>query len=123
MKALIVTPMLALPLMLLASVAFGADPLVVDATAEKQGATWRFDVTLQHPDEGWNHYADGWEIQDADGNRLGYRILHHPHVDEQPFTRSLTGVKIPEGMKEVFIRPHCSTDGWAHKATPLELPQ
>ena len=44
-----------------------------------------------HPDTGWDDYADGWRVLDMDGNELGMRVLHHPHVDEQPFTRSLSG--------------------------------
>ena len=31
-----------------------------------------------------------------DGKVLGYRKLHHPHENEQPFTRSLSGVEIPD---------------------------
>jgi len=81
-------------------------PQVVAAKAEKTGATWRFDVTLRHADTGWQHYADGWRVLDPAGNVLGYRKLLHPHVDEQPFTRALGGVRIPAGVTRVLIRPH-----------------
>ncbi len=79
-------------------------------------------VTLAHPDTGWEHYADGWEVRDSQGNRLGLRVLHHPHVEEQPFTRSLSNVVIPAGTKAVFIVPRCSVDGWAKTATRVDLP-
>ncbi len=82
---------------------------------------WRLDVTLEHPDTGWDHYADGWEILDAGGNRLGYRELVHPHVNEQPFTRSLGNVMLPDGTREVFIRARCSVDGWASEMFRVEL--
>lgn len=37
-----------------------ADPAVLEAaTATRSGDTWRFDVTLRHPDTGWDHYTDG----------------------------------------------------------------
>ena len=104
-----------------ASAAAADHPQVRDATAEQRGAAWRISVTLAHPDTGWDHYADGWEILDAQGNRLGYRKLHHPHVNEQPFTRSLSNVEIPDDTRRVFIRPHCSVDGWAPTATPLDI--
>ena len=41
---------------------------------------------------------------DADGQRLGFRELVHPHVTEQPFTRTLSGVEIPAASDHVVIR-------------------
>ena len=90
-----------------------ADPVSIDrVVATATGDTWRFDVTLSHPDTGWDHYADGWRVLDMDGNELGMRVLYHPHVEEQPFTRSLSGVVIPAGLSEVQIEARCSVDGW-----------
>jgi hypothetical protein len=91
--------------------AWADSPEVVAVTADKSGTTWRFDVTLKHADEGWDHYADGWGIYLADGTELGYRVLAHPHVNEQPFTRSLGGVKIPDGTTSVIIRPQDKVHG------------
>ncbi len=71
----------------------------------------RFDVTLTHPDTGWDHYADGWRVEDADGVILGTRVLGHPHVNEQPFTRSFTiDGPLPD---VVFVRSRCIVDGWS----------
>ena len=81
-------------------------PMVTAVIATQTDGTWRFDVSLRHADTGWEHYADGWGVYTKDGTELGYRILAHPHVNEQPFTRSLSGVAIPKGMTEVFILPH-----------------
>ena len=90
-----------------------ADPAeVVGVEAVEVDGTWRFAVTLRHPDTGWDHYADGWDIVDAEGEVLGERPLAHPHVEEQPFTRSTSGVVIPDGTVEVFIRTRCNVDGW-----------
>jgi len=81
--------------------ASGADADVIAAKAVlQQAGAFRFDVTIAHPDSGWEHYADAFEILDGDGNVLGTRTLAHPHVDEQPFTRSLLGVVIPQGAGE-----------------------
>ncbi len=90
-----------------------ADPVTIVAVeATPSGDSWRFDVTLEHPDTGWDHYADGWEVLAEDGTSLGLRVLHHPHENEQPFTRSLSGVVIPEGASRVQIRARCNVDGW-----------
>ena len=75
-------------------------------------AAWRFEVTVQHPDTGWDHYADRWDVLAPDGRVLGTRVLLHPHEHEQPFTRSLGGVFIPDDIKEVTIRARCSVDGY-----------
>lgn len=100
-----------------------ADEAKVEAVkATQSGAGWRFDVTLSHPDSGWDHYADGWRVLDTNGNELGLRVLAHPHVHEQPFTRSLSGVVIPAGTTEVFIQTRCVIDGWGskHVLVPLD---
>ncbi len=112
---------LALALICAPSMSFAADPEVVDVVLEKTGMTWRMDVTLRHPDTGWDHFADGWEVLDAQGNRLGYRKLMHPHVDEQPFTRSLSSLVVPDGTREVFLRVHCSQKGWSEERVRVEL--
>lgn len=94
------------------TLALADPPVIEEVTAAQNGQSWRFNVTIRHPDTGWDHYADGWEIRGPDGALLGERPLAHPHVDEQPFTRSLGNVVIPEGITEVTIRARCSRDGW-----------
>lgn len=81
-----------------------------------------FSVTLRHQDEGWDHYADRWEVLDESGNIIATRVLAHPHVNEQPFTRSLQGVKIPAGIKRVWIRAHDSVHGYGSQQAELVLP-
>ena len=110
-----------LALLLAAAPAF-ADPPVIEAIeARASGAGWTFDVTLSHPDTGWDHYADGWRIETPDGDVLGTRDLLHPHVDEQPFTRSLYGVRLPEGLTELAIRARCNVDGWSAETVLFSL--
>jgi hypothetical protein len=90
-----------------------ADPAVVlDAKSSPSGGTWSFSVTLSHPETGWEDYADGWRVVLSDGTILGTRELLHPHADEQPFTRSLSGVIVPPGAKKVFIEARTNVDGW-----------
>jgi len=87
------------------------DVEIVEAAAKRSGKTWSFTVTLRHADEGWDHYADLWQVYAPDGMLLGERVLHHPHVDEQPFTRSLRGVVIPDGVSRVIIRARDTVHG------------
>ncbi|MEM8663234.1 MAG: hypothetical protein AAGF49_03820 [Pseudomonadota bacterium] len=82
----------------------------VDARQASDG-TWRFDVTVRHADTGWDHYANAFTIEMMDGTPLGTRTLHHPHVEEQPFTRSLSGVAIPDGVDKVLVRAVDSVHG------------
>lgn len=106
---------------LTATPALSEAPVIVDIQTVQSGMGWRFDVTLSHPDTGWDHFADGWEVLDEAGNRLGYRQLHHPHVEEQPFTRSLSSVMIPDGVRKVYIRARCSRDLWSDVRIAVEL--
>lgn len=82
-----------------------------------------FDVTVEHADEGWDHYADAWEVVAPNGDVLGVRTLFHPHVDEQPFTRSLGGVYIPPGVTEVTIRARDSVHGFGGLELTIQLPR
>ena len=97
-----------------------ADVVGVKASAGKDG-TWSFSVTVRHDDEGWDHYADRWEVLGPDGEVLATRVLYHPHVEEQPFTRSLGGVKIPKGVKEVVIRAHDLVHGYGGEEAMVTL--
>ncbi|WP_245306197.1 hypothetical protein [Roseovarius aestuariivivens] len=107
--------------LLLAPPALCESPVIEDVTVEKVGMVWNVHVTMRHPDTGWDHFADGWEVLDSAGNRLGFRKLMHPHVEEQPFTRSLSGVVIPDGTREIFLRGRCSEEGWAGQKTAVAL--
>ena len=101
---------------------------VVDAVAklEKGGPrnSYLFVVTLNHNDEGWEHYADRWEVWTPDGkSQLAVRVLGHPHVNEQPFTRSLSGVEIPAGVTQVLISAHDSKHEDSPNTLLLRLPE
>jgi hypothetical protein len=113
---------LSLLIALTTSPAFAGEVDVVDAQATKAAdGSYRFDVTLRHADEGWEHYADAWDILAPDGTVLATRVLYHPHVDEQPFTRSLSGVEIPAGMAHVTIRGHDKVHGYGGSELTLSL--
>ncbi|MDV7144195.1 hypothetical protein R3X27_16030 [Tropicimonas sp. TH_r6] len=100
-----------------------ADPAVIESVEARPGASgWTFSVTLRHGDTGWDDYADGWRVLAPDGTVLGTRELAHPHVNEQPFTRSQSGIEIPAGMTEVDIQSSTSVEDWSGETVRFTLP-
>lgn len=92
--------------------------------------TWTFYVTVSHPDTGWDDYADGWDVVLPDGTVVlpdpdspFTRLLLHPHVEEQPFTRSQSGIVIPDGVTTVLVRAHDLVDGFGGQVITVDLTQ
>lgn len=85
------------------------------------GGRWGFVVTVAHEDSGWDHYADKWEVLAPDGRVLATRVLLHPHETEQPFTRSLGGVAVPDGIDRVVVRAHDSVHGFGGREVTVPL--
>ena len=97
---------------------------VVDVSVKQTDKNvYSFSVAVRHADEGWDHYANKWDVVAPDGSVLGTRILHHPHVNEQPFTRSLSGVNIPAGIDKVTIRAHDSVHEYGGKTVTVDVPR
>ena len=112
-----------LALMIPAIPTYAGEADVVHVQVSTSGErTYGFHVTVQHGDTGWDHYADQWEIVAPDGKILGTRKLLHPHVNEQPFTRSLSGIRIPNNIKQVSFRAHDSVHAYGGKVMTLDLP-
>lgn len=105
----------------MAALAGEADVVGVEVAKEGDGR-FRFDVSVRHADEGWDHYADRWEVLGPDGAVLGVRELAHPHVNEQPFTRSLSGVEIPSDVAEVSVRARDSVHGYGGEEMTVAVP-
>jgi hypothetical protein len=104
-----------------ATVAGEAD--VIKARVSQTGeGVYSFDVTVRHGDEGWKHYANRWQIVGPDDMLLGERVLFHPHVNEQPFTRGLSGVKIPTSIRQVRIRAGDLVHGFGGKEMTVSIP-
>jgi hypothetical protein len=97
---------------------------VVNVSVKQSGKnTFSFSVTVRHADEGWDHYANKWDVVAPDGTVLGTRVLYHPHVDEQPFTRSLSGVNIPDTVDTVTVRAHDSVHLFGGETKMVKLPR
>ncbi|MEM6889701.1 MAG: hypothetical protein AAF636_16385 [Pseudomonadota bacterium] len=102
--------------------AMAEPPQIDNVMVTRTGETWRFDVTVSHPDTGWDHYADAWRVLDMQGNQLAIRELAHPHVNEQPFTRSLSGVRLPDGTTQVQVQARDKPGGWNASTVTISLP-
>lgn len=94
---------------------------VVDATVSC-AQTCNFSATVRHADSGWDHYANRWDVVSLEGKVLATRTLLHPHENEQPFTRSLGGVKLPAGTRQVVIRAGDLVHGLGGKTITLDIP-
>lgn len=115
---------------LLFSTAYGADTFfesldytqVVDIkVSQSSNGSWCFDVQIRHNDEGWHHYADAWQIISLQGDVLGERVLYHPHENEQPFTRRVCGVQIPNDVTMIMIRGKCNVHGFGNQSVVVDL--
>ncbi len=118
-----VTAALALSLVLLAraSQAGMADVLAVRVEREPAG-TLRLEVTVRHADENWLHYADRWEVLTPAGAIVAVRPLLHPHLHEQPFTRSLGAVEVPSGIHTLIVRAHDTLHDYGGRTVTVEVP-
>ena len=104
-----------------------ADVTFVKAT-QTGDSSWTFEVTVSHPDVGWRDFADGWNVVMPDGKPVLIqpkdrftRVLAHPHVDEQPFTRTQENILIPAATKSVTVRAHDLVDGYGGKEVKVNL--
>jgi len=78
-------------------------------------------IAVSHADEGWSHYANGWQIFTPTGEQLGVRVLAHPHVKEQPFTRSIRNIKIPPSIDSVYLKAQDSVHGESDRKYVIKL--
>lgn len=104
-----------------------ADVIFVRAVQTGEGV-WTFHVTVEHPDSGWEDYADGWDVVLPDGRVVlpnpddpFTRLLLHPHETEQPFTRSQGSIAIPPDITTVTVRAHDLVDGFGGKEVVVDL--
>ncbi len=110
-------------MLLISTAVYAGEADVIEVEIKHMGEnTYYFKVTVRHEDEGWEHYADKWDVVAPDGTVLGTRTLYHPHVDEQPFTRSLSGVKISESITEVTVRAHDSVHKYGGETVIVAVP-
>jgi hypothetical protein len=112
---------------LIADVSTGAPeqrfPDIVAVKVEPRGGnTFNFDVTVSSPYDTAQRYADGFRVSGPDGRVYGERKLFHDHAGEQPFTRDLHGVAIPDGIKTVVVQARDQKYGYGGKTVEVNLP-
>jgi hypothetical protein len=95
---------------------------VIGGSLVPTASGFTIEATVRSADTGWEKYADAWQIRAPDGVVLGERVLTHPHVDEQPFTRSLSAVAIPPDVERVTLIAHDLVSGFCGAALELEVP-
>lgn len=104
-------------------IAIADDAAITDVEINLLGDNmYQVSVTLLHADTGWDHYANRWDVLDEAGNLLGSRVLAHPHVNEQPFTRSLR-LEIPASVKVVTIVAADSVHGDNEETVQVDVPR
>lgn len=97
-------------------------PDVVDASATRDGdGTWTFSATLSSPYDSAERYADAWRVVGPDGTVYGTRELLHDHANEQPFTRSQSGIEIPDDVDEVTVEGRDQVSGWGGATVAVTL--
>lgn len=115
------TGLMILFMLLIAPSLYANQAEIIKVQIEPSAHRWTFLVTLKHKDTGWDHYADGWRIVDAEGKELGFRKLWHPHEHEQPFTRSLASVLIPKGTDIIYVEAHDKVHGWNPSKVKIDM--
>lgn len=90
------------------------------ATLESDGS-WTFSVTISSPYDTAVRYADAWRVTGPDGEVYGVRELTHDHQAEQPFTRSQSGIEIPDEVDVVTVEGRDQISGWGGAVLQVEL--
>lgn len=97
-------------------------PDVIAAELERQGDAWRLDATLSSPYDTPDRYADAFRALSEHGTELGIRELAHDHANEQPFTRSLTGLDIPDDVARITVEGRDQEYGWGGDTVEIQVP-
>lgn len=98
-------------------------PDVVDVKAHARSKeVFDFDVTVSSPYDTPQRYADAFRVLARDGRIFGERKLLHDHANEQPFTRDLYDVSIPQGVSVVIVQARDQKYGYGGKTFELKLP-
>ena len=95
-------------------------PDVVDVTVRSDGTGYTFDATISSPYDSPERYADAFRVRTPDGTVLGVRELTHPHQDEQPFTRSLSDVEVPDDVDRLIVEGRDLVNGWGGATVAID---
>lgn len=96
------------------------DVVSVEVSADS-GGTYTFAVTMSSPYDTPERYADGWRILGPDDEVYAEMTLGHDHATEQPFTRTQTGVEIPDGVDSVMVEGRDIENGYGGARVTVDL--
>lgn len=97
-------------------------PEVVAAELEPTEDAWRLSATISSPYDTPDRYADAFRATTPDGEELGVRELLHDHAGEQPFTRSLDGLEIPDDVDRIVVEGRDLEHGWGGETVTITVP-
>ena len=101
----------------------GAADVIAATARQAADGSWSFEVTMRCDDRGPDYFCDRFEVLTPTARVVGVRRLLHDHTDEQPFTRDLQGVNVPDGLSRgVLIRGHHNIRGYDGATLKLDLP-
>lgn len=86
------------------------------------GDRYRLDVTISSPYDTPQRYADGWRVLTPGGRVLGHHRLGHDHADEQPFTRTQDGLRVPAGTRKIRVQARDRANGYGGHAVTVAVP-
>lgn len=98
-------------------------PDVQEAELERSGDTWSLSVTISSPYDSPERYADGWRVLAPNGDVLGKHELMHDHANEQPFTRTQSGLEIPQDVQEITVEGRDLENGYGGETVTIPVPQ
>lgn len=98
-------------------------PDVLEAEVTASGDAWSVAATISSPYDSPERYADAFRVVAPDGTVLGVRELLHDHAGEQPFTRSLDDVTIPDDVDEVSVEGRDLANGWGGDTVTVPVPR
>lgn len=81
------------------------------------------EATISSPYDSPDRYADAFRVLAPDGTVLGVRELLHDHANEQPFTRSLDDVRIPDDVDRVTVEGRDLANGWGGDTVTVTVPR
>ncbi len=99
-------------ILLNSSCLFAGEVLVnCEKVLHRGGDLYTFYISVSHEDEGWEHYANRFELLNEEKQIFATRVLRHPHVNQQSFTRDIT-IMLKQPISEFIVRAHDSVHGY-----------
>lgn len=97
-------------------------PDIREAELESEGGgSYTLSVTVSSPYDSPERYADGWRVLTPGGEVLGKRELTHEHSATQPFTRTQSGLQIPEDVNRITVEGRDLENGYGGETVTIPV--